>query len=67
MTHGTKENLGNLGSIEAFNRQYGNEFVSSSNLLLDPVDLKKMRKRMKKYVYHDFDEFDYISIDVKDI
>ena len=58
--------LGNLGSIEAFNRQYGNEFVSSSNLLLDPIDLKKMRKRMQKYVYHDFDAFDYISIDVKD-
>ena len=48
-----------------FNKQYGNEFVSSSNLLLDPVDMKKMRKRMKPYVYHDFDEFDYISIDVK--
>jgi hypothetical protein len=37
----------------------------SSNLLLDPVDMKKMRKRMKKYVYHDFDEFDYINIDTK--
>jgi len=57
--------LGNLGSIEAFNKQYGNEFVSSSNLLLDPIAIKKMRKRAKKYVHHDFDEFDYISIDVK--
>ncbi len=58
--------LANLGTIEAFNKQYGNEFVSSSNLLLDPVDMKKMRKRMKKYVSHEIDEFDYISIDVKD-
>jgi len=58
--------LGNLGSIEAFNRQYGNEFVSSSNLLLDPIDIKRMRKRAKKYVYHELDEFDYINIDVKD-
>ena len=33
---------------------------------MDPIDLKKMRKRIKKYIYHDFDEFDYISIDVKD-
>lgn len=57
--------LGNLGSIEAFNKQYGNEFVSSSNLLLDPVDMKKMRKRMKDYVYHDFEEFENISIDVE--
>lgn len=58
--------LGNLGSIEAFNRQYGNEFVSSSNLLLDPIDIKRMRKRAKKYIYHELDEFDYINIDVKD-
>ena len=58
--------LANLGTIEAFNKQYGNEFVSSSNLLLDPIDMKKMRKRMKKYVSHEFDEFDYIGIDVKD-
>lgn len=57
--------LGNLGTIEAFNRQYGNEFVSSSNLLLDPIDIKRMRKRMKKYVHHELDEFDYISIDTK--
>ena len=57
--------LGNLGSIEAFNKQYGNEFVSSSNLLLDPISIKKMRKRAKKYIHHEFDEFDYISIDVK--
>lgn len=58
--------LANLGTIEAFNKQYGNEFVSSSNLLLDPVDMKKMRKRMKKYVHNEFDQFDYISIDIKD-
>jgi len=57
--------LGNLGSIEAFNKQYGNEFVSSSNLLMDPVDMKRMRKRMKKYVYHDMEEFENIGIDVE--
>ena len=57
--------LGNLGSIEAFNKQYGNEFVNSSNLLLDPVDMKKMRKNMKKYIYREFDEFEDIGIDVQ--
>jgi len=60
-----KRELGNLGSIEAFNKQYGNEFVSSSNLLLDPVDMKKMRKRMQNYVYHDFEEFENISIETE--
>lgn len=56
--------LGNLGSIEAFNRQYGNEFVNSSNLLLDPVDLKKMRKNKKKYINRELDQFEDINIDV---
>jgi hypothetical protein len=60
-----KRELGNLGSIEAFNKQYGNEFVSSSNLLMDPVDMKRMRKRMKKYVYHDLEEFENIGIDIE--
>lgn len=58
--------LGNLGSIEAFNKQYGNEFVSSSNLLMDPVDLKKMRKSMKKFVYKEIEEFEDIGIEVQD-
>lgn len=57
--------LANLGSIEAFNRQYGNEFVSSSNLLLDPVDLKKMRKYKKDYVSRELDQFEDINIDVE--
>jgi hypothetical protein len=57
--------LKNLGSIEAFNRQYGNEFVSSSNLLLDPADMKVMRKKMKKYVWHDMEEFDAAKLDTK--
>lgn len=57
--------LANLGSIEAFNRQYGNEFVSSSNLLLDPVDLKKMRKSKKKYTSREIDRFEDINIDVE--
>jgi len=57
--------LKNLGSIEAFNRQYGNEFVSSSNLLLDPADMKVMRKKMQKYVWHDMEEFDAAKLDTK--
>lgn len=61
-----KRELGNLGSEEAFNRQYGNEFVSSSNLLFSPQTMKIMRKNMKDYVFHDLDEFDNIQIDVKD-
>jgi len=60
-----KRELANLGSIEAFNRQYGNEFVSSSNLLLDPGSMKKMRSKMKEYNHHDFDIFTDNHIDIK--
>lgn len=59
-----QQELNNLGSIEAFNRQYGNEFVSSSNLLLDPADMKVMRKRMQKFIKHEMDQFDYVKMDV---
>lgn len=59
-----KRELKNLGSEEAFNRQYGNEFVSSSSLLLDPQEMKVLRKRMKRYVSVELEEFDNIHIDV---
>ena len=57
--------LKNLGSEEAFNRQYGNEFVSSSNLLFDPATMKKLRKGMAKYKYEDLEEFENIHMDLK--
>ena len=61
-----KRELGNLGSEEAFNRQYGNEFVNSSNLLFSPATMKILRKNMKSYVSYDFEEFENIHMDVKD-
>ena len=63
--HWYKRELANLGSIEAFNRQYGNEFVSSSNLLLEPGSMKKMRSKMKEYIHHDFDIFTDNHIEIK--
>lgn len=58
--------LGNLGSEDAFNRQYGNEFVSSSNLLFSPATMKKFRKNVKNYVHYDLEEFENIHMDLKD-
>ena len=57
--------LGNLGSEDAFNRQYGNEFVSSSNLLFSPATMKKLRKGIKDYVYHDLEDFENIHINTE--
>lgn len=57
--------LGNLGSEDAFNRQYGNEFVSSSNLLFSPATLKTLRKGIQNYVYHDLEDFENIHMDMQ--
>jgi len=58
--------LGNLGSEDAFNRQYGNEFVSSSNLLFSPGTLKNLRKGIKEYQPYDLEEFENIHMDMQD-
>jgi hypothetical protein len=55
----------NLGSEEAFNRQYGNQFMASSNLLLNGASIKKLKKYEKKFVYREFDEFERISLDMQ--
>ena len=57
--------LGNLGSEDAFNRQYGNEFTSSSSLLLSPGTMKSIRKNAKKFIWHDLEEFENIHIDTE--
>ena len=60
-----KRELGNLGSEDAFNRQYGNEFTSSSSLLLSPGTMKHVRKNAKPFQWYDLEEFDNIHIDTK--
>ena len=57
----------NLGSEEAFNRQYGNQFIASSSLLLDPGSLKKLQKRKLKYVHLEMPELAEESLDYKDL
>jgi hypothetical protein len=54
--------LGNLGSEDAFNRQYGNEFTSSSSLLLSPATMKNIRKNAHKFEFYDLEEFENIHI-----
>lgn len=54
--------ISNLGSEEAFNRQYGNQFIASSNLLLGPESIKRLQKRQKDYIHHEFFELDDLDI-----
>jgi len=60
-----KRETSNLGSEEAFNRQYGNQFLASSNLLLQGSTIKRLQKGSIKYVHHLFEEFENIEIDTE--
>lgn len=46
-----KKEIANLGSEEDFNQEYGNQFLSSSKLLLDSYTLKKLKKTEVKFVH----------------
>jgi hypothetical protein len=57
-----KREIANLGSEEAFNRQYGNQFISSSSLLLSSHSLKKMMQDQTEYVFYNIPEFEDLGI-----
>ena len=58
-----KREISHLGSIEAFNRQYGNQFMTSGNLLLNPDHIKKLDENMVMFESRRFEELDDIEID----
>tara|TARA_Y100000389_G_C17470110_1_gene529634 strand:+ start:4476 stop:6299 length:1824 start_codon:yes stop_codon:yes gene_type:complete len=60
-----EQEVKNLGSDEAFNRQYGNQFLASSNLLLQASSIKRLQANKKKYIFHDFEEFENIQMDLE--
>ena len=58
-----EQEVANLGSIEAFNQQYGNQFLSSSSLLLSSVEMKKVKNSEKEFVFRELDALDDLGID----
>jgi hypothetical protein len=60
-----EQEVKNLGSEEAFNRQYGNQFLASSNLLLQGSTIKRLQGHKTKYIYHDFEEFENIQMELE--
>ena len=58
-----QQEVSNLGSEEAFNRQYGNQFIASSSLLLSPDSIKKLGQNRKEFVFRDIPEFEGEGID----
>jgi len=58
-----RQEVANLGSEEAFNRQYGNQFIASSSLLLGADSLKKLQQNQKEFVHRELPEFEDESIE----
>ena len=50
-----RKEIGNLGSEELFNQEYGNQFLSSSSLLLGSSELKKIKNNESEYAWKEID------------
>lgn len=55
--------IANLGSEEAFNQQYGCNFLTSSSLLLSADDLVRMKRREREFEFREIDPLDDLCID----
>lgn len=55
--------IANLGSEEAFNQQYGCQFLNSSSLLLGSEQIMRMEKDKKEFVFQEIDDLDDLCID----
>ena len=62
-----KQEVSNLGSEEAFNRQYGNQFIASSSLLLGADSLKKLQKLQTEFVHKEIPQFEEDVIEYRDL
>jgi hypothetical protein len=55
--------IANLGSEEFFNQEYGNQFLSSSRLLLDSFTLKRLKSFEKEYVFVELSDLNDTQLD----
>ena len=60
-----KDEIANLGSEELFNQEYGNQFLSSSTLLLGSKELQKLKSNETEYVWKEIDAFDDLGLNYK--
>lgn len=57
-----KQEMANLGSEELFNQEYGNQFLSSSTLLLGSNELKKIKANETEYEWREMEAFEDLGI-----
>jgi hypothetical protein len=55
--------IANLGSEEAFNQQYGCQFLSSSSLLLSSEELLRLRSREVDFEFREVDPLEDLCLD----
>jgi hypothetical protein len=59
--------IGDLGSEEAFNQEFGNQFVASSSFLLDGQSISFAKKCENKYEFREIDSLHDQDINYKDL
>lgn len=57
VTSWKEETIKDIGSEEAFNQEYGLQFLSASNLLLDETTLSRMSNQRHNFEYRQIDAF----------
>lgn len=62
-----QKEIKNLGSEEDFNQEYGNQFLSSSRLLLDPKTMQMMKNSAVEYVHETIDGLEDLEIDYQNL
>jgi hypothetical protein len=62
-----KREIGNLGSEELFNQEYGNQFLSSSSLLLGSDELKKIRRNEVEYEWRELSSLHYGDVNYENL
>lgn len=62
-----KREIANLGSEEDFNQEYGNQFLSSSRLLLDSYTLKRLKKAETNFVHKELIPFSNSNVDYSEL
>lgn len=59
--------IGNLGSEELFNQEYGNQFLSSSSLLLGSTELKKIKKNEVEYSWREIEDIHDVGLNYENL
>ena len=57
-----KDEIANLGSEELFNQEYGNQFLSSSTLLLGSKELQRIKANETEYGWKEVEAFEDLGI-----